>query len=420
MKILKNNPAGKLIKYKIFHKYFSIKRDYQRLEIFTPEDESSKFYKNYFKPMSQNELETMKYDKLEYINNIIKKDRSISSTFNKIQTNVNASLDLKDVLKIIHNITETEEKNLQELSEYYFKAEGKRIRIYILIMISKYIFECKYKNGENYFNSLEHKNYVKLFAATVEILHNGSLLHDDIIDNSDKRRNSPTAHKVYGIKNTVYSAKFIISKAASLISELDKGQLNEIYSAMVNNLTYGEVQQSLRNPDLDNIDSAFFVYMIKTYYKTASLISLSLRGVGIIYDLDHTLQRDLFNVGLHIGLVFQLIDDVIDVQYDSNQIKKPAFKDIQEGIINSYILYEIADENEEVLQMAERKFKNQGDIERIKFIIRDGCGVLKTENLALDHLIEAFKILNNNPFFVENNTKTILMEYFNKLIYRKY
>ncbi len=419
MKIFKSHSI-KISRNKSLIKYFSIKREYQNLKVFTPEEESSKFYKYYFKPMTNNELEIMKTEKLEQINNIINTDRSLSKTFNNLYSGVNAAIHLKDVVKIIHKITETDEKNLQELSEYYFKADGKRIRPLTLIMISKYIYECKYKNGENYFNSIEHNNYIKLFAASVEILHNASLLHDDIIDNSDKRRNSATAHNIYGIRNTVYGANFLISKAASLLAELDKGQLNEIYSAMVNNLTYGEVQQSLKNSDLDNIDNAFFIYMIKTYYKTASLISLSLRGVGVIYNLDEALQRDLFNLGLHIGLVFQLIDDVIDVQYDSNEIKKPAFKDIQEGIINSYLLFEIADNNDEVLQLAKRKFKTQGDIDRTKHIIANGCGVLKTVNLAMDHLIEAFKILNNNPFFIENNTKTMLLEYFNKLIYRKY
>jgi geranylgeranyl pyrophosphate synthase len=407
-----------LFKNNLTHKHFAVKKQFQNLTPFNAEDEISKFYKKYFNPMKKQDLEEMRTTKLEKINTYIN-NKSLLHKLTTAYQSYNTQIDLVNVFKIINKISNSEEKNLQELSEYYFKNEGKGIRPYTLILISKYIYECCNRDN-NYFNSEEHNNYVKPFAACVEVLHNASLLHDDIIDNSDKRRNSLTAHNVFGIRNTVYGANYLISRAASLLAESDKGQLSEIYSLMVGNLTYGEVQQSLRKSNLDDIDQAFQIYMIKTYYKTASLIALSLRGVGVIYELDDSLQRELFNIGLHIGLVFQLIDDVLDVMYDSIKIKKPAFKDIEEGVINSYILYEISEGSMDVLNMAKRKFKEPGDIERIKKVVLEGNGVLKTINLAMDHLIESFKILNDNPFFIENDTKHILYKYFNNLINRNY
>ena len=416
MKIIKSHEKQNLFN-SLIKKKFSVKKEYANLTPFDPEAETSKFYKIYLPTMTKQYIENLKIQKFDMINNILKKNKSLTyiaaGAYNLLKLND----DLISLFKIIIKIAQADEKNLQEVSEYYFKHEGKGIRPKTLILISKYIYECKY-NTSNFFES-DHE-YTKLFAACVEILHNASLLHDDIIDNSDKRRNSITAHNLFGIRNTVYGANFLISKSASVLAELDIGQLNEIYSEMVNNLTYGEVQQSLKNPDLDNLEHSFYVYMVKTYYKTASLISLSLRGVALIYELDESIQRDLFNLGLHIGMVFQLIDDVLDVTIDTAKMKKPAFKDIQEGVINSYILYEIADMKEGVIDMAKRKFKGKDDIKNIKLAIEEGCGVLKTINLAMDHLLEAFTILNNNPFFIENNTKYIILEYFYKLINRQY
>ncbi len=273
------------------------------------------------------------------------------------------------------------------------------------------------ENGD-FFISKKFNQIVKPFAACVEVVHNASLLHDDIIDNSNERRSRKTAHNIYGIRETVFSANFIISKAANVIIDLGYPHLSQIYSGIVLKLTEGECQQSLKINNLKNLDESFYVYMHKTYYKTASLLALSLRGVGIIYDLSIEYQKKLFDLGLHLGLVFQLVDDVLDVLYDSAKIHKPALKDLKEGVINSHILYECIFSNE-MLEMASRKFKGEKDIEKAVEILSQGLGILKTENLAMDHLLDSINIINDE-FFIDNNTKKDLFKCFYYMIKRSY
>lgn len=410
---------------------FSLKEDYQKLSNFDPEPEILKFYPKYLNKSSKEELVEEYNKKLDYIHTYFGNDKNsnsplgyISSKYTKFMGILEYKPQLNEILKIIiEKIANSEENTLHELSEYYFKQSGKMIRPYLLILISKYLYECNNNNKQigDYFNSVEHNKYVKPFSACVEVLHNASLLHDDIIDNSDKRRNYTTAHNIFGIKKTVFGANYIISRAANLISELDIQHLSEIYSSMAVFLTYGECQQSLKSSNYENIDNSFRIYMVKTYYKTASLIALSFRGLGLIYNYDEKIQRELFNLGLHLGMVFQIVDDVMDVLYDTSKIKKPAFKDIQEGVINSYILYEINDDKDKdkgVLEMAKRKFRSEEDVEKIKELLKSGNGIIKTQNLAMDHLIEAFKILEN-PFFIQNGSKTSLYQCFDYLINRK-
>jgi len=77
------------------------------------------------------------------------------------------------------------------------------------------------------------------------------------------------------------------------------------------------------------------------------LIALSFRGLGIIFELDLEHQKLLHSLGLHLGLLFQLVDDILDVSGDSFLIKKPAYKDIKEGVINSHIIYELNGKNKD-------------------------------------------------------------------------
>lgn len=452
-KLIKRTPFTLVckLKNKFIKKNFSLanllisEKEFTPLIDFDPSPEIMKNYKKYMNlNIDKSELKNIYENKVNLL-----KQRSGDSNIDKMSlgdaysflTNINDfKRELKEINKfILENISEDEENKLKELSEYNFLNMGKMIRPVLIILVSKYIHECKIKmlnnpdpnirkkilinefveiETEDFFKSKKFNQIVKPFAACVEVVHNASLLHDDIIDNSNERRSRKTAHNIYGIRETVFSANFIISKAANVIIDLGYTHLSQIYSGIVLKLTEGECQQSLRMNNLKNLDESFNVYMHKTYYKTASLLALSLRGVGIIYDLNVEYQKKLFDLGLHLGLVFQLVDDVLDVLYDSVKIHKPALKDLKEGVINSHILYECIF-SDEMLELASRKFKGEKDIERAVEILNKGLGILKTENLAMDHLLDSVDIISDE-FFIDNNTKKDLFRCFQYMIKRCY
>lgn len=432
------------------------------LEDFNPSPEILKHYKKYIEiNIEKSEMKKNYEGKLSYI-----KEKSGNENSNKITlsnaysflSNVNEfNRELKKIRNyIITEIAEKDEGTLKELSEYNFEKMGKMIRPILIILFSKYIHESinnlkekkikefsntnnpeeiknllskyfmenklnelvkNFNQNEDFFTSKKYNEIVKPFAACVETIHNASLLHDDIIDNSNERRNRKTAHNIYGIRETVFSANFIISKSANIINELSYPHLSQIFSSIILKLTEGECQQSLRMNNLEKIDECFYIYMHKTYYKTASLLALSFRGIAIIYDLNTEYQRKLFNLGLHLGIVFQLVDDVLDVS-ESEKIQKPALKDLKEGVINSHILYEIVF-SEKMKEMASRKFKGENDIEKVLEILNLGLGIIKTECLSLDHLIDSVDIITDE-FFVNNNTKDDIFRSFSFIINRQY
>jgi len=189
---------------------------------------------------------------------------------------------LKIILKtILERIScSDDDELLQEITEYYFKMSGKMIRPHFLIQLAKYLFDCKnsslqgelsYKSSDLFESDLFQNKFIP-FAACVEALHNASLLQDDIIDNSATRRNKSTAHNVYGVRKTIFGSNYILSKAADVIADIGIEHLNEIYSNIVFDLTYGEYQQTINKPikyssEIDDINKLLDRYVTKTYYK---------------------------------------------------------------------------------------------------------------------------------------------------------
>lgn len=153
---------------------------------------------------------------------------------------------------------------------------------------------------------------MKALSACIEIAHNASLLQDDIIDRADQRRSQKAAHKIYGASNSVFSSDYMISRASRMLTEVfETTHISQIFSTILYNLVFGELIQAKRDmskkgqeDDQYNVDEYFHSYIAKTYYKTASMISLGCRGLGIIYDLDIEAQRRLFDFGAHLGIAF--------------------------------------------------------------------------------------------------------------------
>lgn len=140
-----------------------------------------------------------------------------------------------------------------------------------------------------------------------------------------------------------------------LTRSFDNVHMSQIFSMIISNLVSGELIQAKRDfkhssslPEDDSVklidyNEYFNSYITKTYYKTASMISLGCRGLGLIFDLDVENQRHLFNFGANLGVGFQVHDDILDFTQDSTTLGKPAFNDIKEGIITGPLMFGLID-----------------------------------------------------------------------------
>jgi geranylgeranyl pyrophosphate synthase len=184
------------------------------------------------------------------------------------------------------------------------------------------------------------------------------------------------AYKVYGRSNSVFASNFLISRASHVLSTLDTPYLSQIFSTMIYNLVFGELIQARNYEDDETLKEAVESYISKTYYKTASLMSLACRGVGIIHNFDESKQRTAFDFGAHFGIAFQIADDILDFTQSSEELGKPAFNDLRSGLVTAPTIFAFSEsKDKELEEMIKRKFQQDGDIDKTLEIINRTAGI---------------------------------------------
>lgn len=206
--------------------------------------------------------------------------------------------------QIIHYIKDLNEPEILNL--YNKLAKGKRLRAKLILKIAG--------------SSLR----VIKTASIVEMIHGASLLHDDVIDDSDMRRNRPSINSIYGNKTAIMFGDILYSKGFYELNEIDK-RVSKIISNAVVQLSLGELSDVSLSKDF-NIDRDVYLKMI--YQKTASLIEASAESASILAGKESTPYK---TYGKNLGLAFQMIDDILDITVDSQTLGKPAMHDFFEG-----------------------------------------------------------------------------------------
>lgn len=195
-----------------------------------------------------------------------------------------------------------------------------------------------------------------------ELIHTSSLLHDDVIDEAETRRGVKSVNKVFGSKLSILAGDFLLARASICLSRLRSLEAVELMSTAIEHLVKGEVMQ-MRNIDGRSDITPLEYYLRKNYYKTGSLMANSCKAALAIGKHDeHTIEMG-FAYGRHIGLAFQLIDDVLD--YEGHHSGKPLLADLKSGLATAPLLLAQA-EFPVLSELAARKFEKDGDIELVR------------------------------------------------------
>jgi geranylgeranyl pyrophosphate synthase len=137
-------------------------------------------------------------------------------------------------------------------------------------------------------------------------------------------------------------------------------------SQVIEHLVKGEVMQL--KPKSDNVLARVENYVTKSFYKTASLIAHSCQSAAILGGHDKKTQEIAFEIGKYIGLSFQIVDDLLDFTGSSQQLGKPALQDLSQGLATAPILF-AAEEYPELYELMDRKFSQQGDVQRVRICV---------------------------------------------------
>ncbi|GAB3747504.1 polyprenyl synthetase family protein [Lysobacter olei] len=230
---------------------------------------------------------------------------------------------------------------INQVAEYIVGAGGKRLRPMLLLLAAGALGHC---------GADAHQ-----LAAVVEFIHTSTLLHDDVVDESDLRRGRKTANAVWGNAASVLVGDFLYSRSFQLMVELDSMQVQRILADTTNRIAEGEVLQLLhvRNPDTDEP-----AYLRVIERKTAVLFAAATRLGALLAGADEAVQQKLHDYGLNLGYAFQIADDVLDYASDAQTLGKNLGDDLAEGKATLPLIHAIRHSDEATRQVLRAAIEN--------------------------------------------------------------
>lgn len=285
---------------------------------------------------------------------------------------------------------------LYAAAEHLFYAGGKRIRPALVLLVAYTTSKEKNICAEHY-----------RLAEITEIIHTASLLHDDIVDECDTRRGVTTVHNTFNTKVAILAGDFLFAQSSWYLANLNNLEVVKTISKVITDFAEGEVRQGLTNFDTRiSIDD----YIEKSFYKTASLLAASCKGAAMLSNCSESEQNDFYIYGKHLGLAFQIIDDILDIIGSHQSLGKPAGSDLLNGNLTSPILFAL-EENNELNIMINREFRDTTDIQRAIQIIKNTQGIDKAKDLAMEHIQIALGVLKSKPSSSVNYTLELICNY---------
>ena len=277
---------------------------------------------------------------------------------------------------------------LSAASEHLFSAGGKRLRPALVILVAQHTLE-------NRSITPSHRR----LAEITEIIHTASLVHDDVIDECITRRGVTTVHSVYNNKIAILAGDFLFAQSSWYLANLDNLNVVKTISKVITDFAEGEVRQSMIQ---FNCHISMNEYVEKSFYKTASLIAASCQGSAMLSDLNTSSQSQYYIYGKHMGLAFQIIDDILDITGSYKNLGKPIGSDLKSGNLTAPVLFTLV-EHLDLQQLIENEFENDLDIEKAIKIILNGQGLKKAKDLAEEHIQTAISSLPHHSFYKHKN-----------------
>ena len=275
---------------------------------------------------------------------------------------------------------------VSQVSEYIVTSGGKRLRPLIVLLAAKALGY----SGDNQIQA----------AAIIEFIHTATLLHDDVVDSSYRRRGKDTANTVFGNQASVLVGDFLYSRAFQMMVNVGRMQVMQILADATNTIAAGEVMQLMNVHDPDVTEQA---YRKVIYRKTARLFEAGAQIAAILADRDPADEAAMIRYGQNLGTAFQLVDDALDYDASPEELGKNLGDDLAEGKPTLPLIYAMEKCTESERQMI-RSAVEEGGLDHLDEIhtVIESTGALeytaKRAQEAADIAIDALSSIPDSEY----------------------
>lgn len=255
---------------------------------------------------------------------------------------------------------------INQIGHYIINSGGKRLRPLLVLLSAR---ACGYKGTDH-----------QLMAAVIEFIHTSTLLHDDVVDESDTRRGNKTANEVWGNAASVLVGDFLYSRSFEMMVEPGLLKIMQVMSEATNVIAEGEVLQLLNCHDADTTQQR---YMEVIHRKTAKLFEAATQ-MGPILAKKPELEEAFITYGRHLGAAFQLIDDALDYTANETELGKNIGDDLAEGKPTLPLIYVLENGTDREKSVIRRAIETEGIklLTEVTEIIKGSGAIAFTQEIA--------------------------------------
>ena len=284
--------------------------------------------------------------------------------------------------RLIREKLSTDVVLIDQVANYIISSGGKRLRPLLVLLAAK---ACDYE-GDKHIQA----------AVIIEFIHTATLLHDDVVDDSDMRRGHDTSNNVFGNQASVLVGDFLYSRSFQLMVKVGHMRIMDVLADATNTIAEGEVLQLMNCNDPETTEQQ---YMEVIYRKTAKLFEAGMLIGGILAGQTNAVENALQEYGRQLGCAFQLVDDALDYGSSSNDIGKNIGDDLSEGKPTLPLIHALKKARPDD-QLIIRKAIEEGGADQIESIIKTirATGALAyTARKAEEAADKAIAALNEVP-----------------------
>ena len=317
---------------------------------------------------------------------VIQLKRQINNSYLDLKNSVEEKLVL--VEEKIKNRLASEVDLVQKISNYHLKTGGKRLRALLTLGSSKL---CGYLKGGRDIN----------LAACVELIHGATLMHDDVIDNSDIRRGKKTTNLIWGNQSSILAGDYLLSRCFQMIVEDGNLEVLKLLSSTSAKIAQGEILQLQHKNEIDMLEETYLKIISS---KTAVLFSAATKVGAILSEKSNKEKEALEFYGKNLGITFQIADDTLDYNSEVNSFGKKIGNDFFEGKITLPLILLFQQSNNSEKKQLEIIFKQDARSSNDLSIILDLISKYKTISQCYKKA-EHFINLASNSLSVFKDTK---------------